>query len=82
MLVDTQSFIWFVENSSHLPLKVKIMMEQSVKLTLSIVNLWKITIKVSLGKLAVSGDIAIAENIPIVSCDNVFHLYPVNLIWQ
>jgi len=58
MLIDTQSFIWFVENNPRLPLKVKAMMEQSDKLTLSVASLWEITIKVSLGKLTLSGDIA------------------------
>jgi len=100
-------------------------MEQSDKLTLSIASLWEITIKVSLGKLAMSSDIAttidkaiangfeilpiernhlitlstldyihrdpfdrliisqaIAENVPVISCDSTFQQYPVNTIWQ
>jgi PIN domain nuclease of toxin-antitoxin system len=58
MLIDTQSFIWFVENNPRLPLTVKVVMEESAKLALSIVSLWEITIKISLGKLVMSGDIA------------------------
>ena len=125
MLIDTQSFIWFVENNPRLPLAVKVVMEESTKLALSIVSLWEITIKISLSKLVMSGDIAttidkalangfeilpvernhlitlstldfihrdpfdrliisqaIAENVPVVSCDSIFQQYPVNVIWQ
>jgi len=74
MLIDTQSFIWFVENNPRLPVKVKVMMEQSDKLTLSIVSLWELTIKVSLGKLTLSGDI---ETIIDNALANGFEILPI-----
>ena len=124
-LVDTQSFIWFFENDSRLPSSVKIWMEKSDRLVISIASFWEITIKASLGKLIVKKSIAgiidnalfngfeilpierehlitlstldffhrdpfdriiiaqaIAENMPLVSSDEVFLQYPVNRIWQ
>jgi PIN domain nuclease of toxin-antitoxin system len=57
-LVDTQSFIWFVENDEKLPAKIKQLMErEDVRLLISIASLWEITIKMSLGKLILSGSI-------------------------
>ena len=36
ILIDTQSFIWFIENDSRLPRSVKQLMESSNNLTVSI----------------------------------------------
>jgi len=125
VLIDTQSFIWFFENSSRLPASVRMYMEKSKRLVVSIASFWEITIKTSLGKLTVPENIAslmdkalangfqilpierehlivlsnlnfihrdpfdriiiaqsIAENMPLVSSDEVFKQYPVNYIWE
>ena len=58
MLIDTQSFIWFVENDSRLPRNIKLLMENSNSLTISIASFWEITIKASLGKLVIAENIA------------------------
>jgi PIN domain nuclease of toxin-antitoxin system len=51
-LVDTQCFIWFVEDDERLPKHIKALMEQdNARLLVSIASLWEMTIKVSLGKL-------------------------------
>jgi len=124
VLIDTQSFIWFFEDNPRLPTPVRLFVEKRVNLV-SIASFWEITIKTSLGKLAVPEGIsglidkalskgfkilpierehlivlltlefihrdpfdriiisqAIAENMPLVSSDNVFKHYPVNLIWE
>jgi len=125
VLIDTQSFIWFFENNSRLPASVRLYMEKSKRLVVSIASFWEITIKASLGKLTVPENIAglmdkalangfqilpierehlivlsnldlihrdpfdriiiaqsIAEDIPLVSSDDVFKLYPVNYVWE
>jgi PIN domain nuclease of toxin-antitoxin system len=52
LLIDTQSFIWFVENNSKLPVSIRTLMEDgNYKLFISIASLWEIVIKSSLGKL-------------------------------
>ncbi|MDR2802170.1 MAG: hypothetical protein LBB31_03010, partial [Prevotellaceae bacterium] len=63
LLIDTQSFIWFVENDERLPATVRAFMNDSYcQLTISIACLWEMTIKMSLSKLAISNDIATMIN--------------------
>ena len=125
VLIDTQTLIWFCEDNSHLPVSVKVYMERSNGLVVSMASFWEITIKTSLGKLTTAGNIAdvmdkalskgfkilqierehlivlsdldlihrdpfdriiiaqaIAENIPLISSDDIFKQYPVNCIWK
>jgi PIN domain nuclease of toxin-antitoxin system len=121
VLVDTQSFIWFVEDDEKLPDSIRIIMEEPDNtLFISIACLWEITIKMSLDKLKLSGNIktiidrtnangfeilpiepkhlitlstlnfvhrdpfdrimiaqAVTENMPVISSDSIFELYPV-----
>ena len=58
LLVDTQSFIWFVENDKQLPVKIKKELEDPENsIIISIASLWEMTIKMTLGKLHISNDI-------------------------
>lgn len=58
LLIDTQAFIWFVENDKELPLKIKSILEDSEsEILISIATLWEIAIKTSLGKLIMKSDI-------------------------
>ena len=125
ILIDTQSFIWFFEDNPRLPASIKLYMESSNNLSVSIASFWEITIKTSLGKLVIPENIAalmdkslsigfkilpierehlivlstldlihrdpfdriiiaqaIAENMPLVSSDEVFKQYPVNCVWK
>ena len=52
LLIDTQSFIWFTEDDAKMSTKIRDIMNcESNVLLLSIVSLWEITIKTSIGKL-------------------------------
>jgi len=125
IIIDTQSFIWFFEDNPRLPSSIRLYMERSGRLSISIASFWEITIKTSLGKLAVPEGISglmdkalfkgfkilpierehlivlstlefihrdpfdriiiaqsIAENMPVISSDNVFKQYPVNCVWE
>jgi len=125
VLIDTQTLIWFCEDNTRLPASVKLYMERSSGLVVSMASFWEITIKTSLGKLTTAGNIdsvmdnalskgfnllqierehlivlstldlihrdpfdrliiaqAIAENIPLISSDDIFKQYPVNCIWK
>lgn len=63
LLIDTQSFIWFVEDNKQLPATVRALMNDGRhQLTISIACLWEIAIKVSLSKLVLSTDIATMMN--------------------
>jgi PIN domain nuclease of toxin-antitoxin system len=59
LLIDTQSFIWFVENDPKLPVSVRDVMEgEQNNLFISIASLWEIVIKSSLGKLSIQKNIS------------------------
>ena len=53
MLLDTCAFIWFLEDSPELSLEAKAAIEDGEIVYLSIVSLWEIAIKKSLGKLEI-----------------------------
>lgn len=65
LLLDTQAFIWFVEDDKNLPKSVKQKLEDEKNiLYISIASLWEMAIKVSLGKLKlVDGLQKVIENI-------------------
>jgi PIN domain nuclease of toxin-antitoxin system len=62
LLIDTQSFIWFVEANDKLPDKMRARMVATNGLTVSIASFWEITIKMSLDKLHLSGNIETMMN--------------------
>jgi len=58
ILIDTQAFIWFVENEKQLPLNIKKELEDSGNsIIISIASLWEMAIKISLDKLQIGCDI-------------------------
>lgn len=58
VLIDTQAFIWFVENDKQLPAKIKKELEDSDNMIIiSIASLWEMTIKITLDKLHLGCDI-------------------------
>jgi PIN domain nuclease of toxin-antitoxin system len=58
ILIDTQAFIWFVENDKQLPSKIKMDLEDSDNtIIISIASLWEMTIKMTLDKLHLDCDI-------------------------
>jgi len=124
MLIDTQTFIWFVENDPKLPVSIRNVMEDDqYNLFISIASLWEIVIKSSLGKLPLQKNVpemiraitqngffilqiipqhlitfhsleyihrdpfdriiisqAITENMQVVSSDELFGKYHINLV--
>jgi len=67
ILIDTQAFIWFVENDKQLPVKIKMELEDSGNsIIISIASLWELAIKISLDKLQL--DCNIEEMI-----DKIYH---------
>ncbi len=55
VLLDTHTLIWFVENSPHLPsITTDMIADEGTERIVSIVSLWEIAIKHSLGRLALS----------------------------
>lgn len=55
-LLDTHTFLWLLRRPASLPHRVReIANDRTVKLALSIVTPWEMSIKVSLGKLDAAG---------------------------
>lgn len=50
-LVDTHTLLWYLDGSPALPQKLAVTLDNSEKIVVSIVSLWEITIKSSLGKI-------------------------------
>ena len=56
LLLDTHAFLWFVAKSNELSFTARNYIENgSNEIYLSIASLWEISIKTSLGKLAIKG---------------------------
>jgi PIN domain nuclease of toxin-antitoxin system len=75
LLLDTHSFIWFVENDSRLPENIKKEIEKpNNNIFVSIASLWEITIKISIGKLTTK---AVIDKIIEQVADNGFEIVPI-----
>lgn len=59
LLLDTHAFIWFVENDSNLTAELRTQIEDTEnEIFISIVSLWEMAIKTSLGKLEMAKDLS------------------------
>lgn len=55
LLLDTHSFIWFIEDNPSLSLRARTLIEEpSSEVFLSVASVWEMAIKVSLGRLQLS----------------------------
>ena len=54
LLLDTHTFLWFIDDRPQLSQKGKALLEADNELRLSIASLWEIAIKLRLGKLTVA----------------------------
>ncbi|NOQ34695.1 MAG: PIN domain-containing protein [Methylococcaceae bacterium] len=63
LLIDTHTFLWFVEGADELSDTAKnYILDDKNKIYISIVSLWEISIKNSLGKLDIGGEYATVIN--------------------
>jgi len=55
VLMDTHSFIWFVDGSSQLSARARTLIEDPANdKFLSMASIWEMAIKISLGKLSIA----------------------------
>ena len=54
LLLDTHSFLWFIEDSPQLSTDAKSLLESDVDLLISAASLWEIAIKIGIGKLTLT----------------------------
>ena len=54
LLLDTHTFLWFIDDNPRLSARAKTLLESDADLLLSAASLWEIAIKVGLGKLTLA----------------------------
>lgn len=76
MFLDTHTFLWFIIGDKPLPTQARTMIENVVnKRFLSVVSLWEMAIKISIGKLET--DISLEEIINEHITNNLIEIVPV-----
>src|SRR5437588_5686685 len=53
-LLDTHTFLWFIEDNAQLSTKAKTLLESEVSLFISVASLWEIAIKISISRLTLT----------------------------
>lgn len=77
LLLDTHTFLWFIEDSPKLTSEVKGLLESEAELLLSTASIWEMAIKISIGKLSLPPpfDEFISEQLS----KNTIELFPIRL---
>jgi len=76
-LLDTQTFLWFIENNKNLPDSTRSLIQTTQdNVYVSIVTPWEIAIKTSIGKLSLSKPIEAL--FPLEMTTNSFILLPIS----
>ena len=69
LLLDTHTFLWFLDDSPQLSQKGKALLEADNEVLLSIASLWEIAIKLRLGKLTVAVPIEVLMTQQLIQND-------------
>lgn len=51
IIIDTHTFLWFINEQPELSATIKTLIESDTDVLLSVVSLWEIAVKVSIGKM-------------------------------
>lgn len=76
-LLDTHTFLWFIEDSPRLSTKAKTLLESEVNLLVSVASLWEIAIKISIGRLTLAQPFA--AFVPDQLAKNAIEILPVSM---
>jgi PIN domain nuclease of toxin-antitoxin system len=73
LLLDTHTFLWFIDDSSRLSTQARNLLESDADLLLSTASLWEIAIKTSPGKLTLAQpyDLFIPEQLGLNSVEEL-----------
>lgn len=77
LLLDTNAFLYFINNDSALSKKAKSLLESEVDLLISVASLWEIAIKFSIGKLSLPD--SFGNFIPAQLQQNDIEILPITL---
>jgi PIN domain nuclease of toxin-antitoxin system len=77
LLLDTHTFLWFIEDSPKLSTEAKGLLESEADLLLSVASVWEMAIKISIGKLSLPSpfDEFVSEQLS----KNTIELFPIGL---
>ena len=77
LLLDTHTFLWFIDDSPQLSRRAKALLESDNDLLLSIANLWEIAIKHRLNKLTLPAayDVFIPQQVAV----NDIEILPISM---
>lgn len=77
LLLDTHTFLWFIEDSPKLSAEAKALLESEADLLLSIASIWEMAIKISIGKLSLPSPFE--EFVSQQLYKNTIGLFPIRL---
>lgn len=82
-LLDTNALLYFLYDSGKLSTKASdVIYRSNEKISVSIVSMWEIAVKSSIGKLEIKSSISrIAENLIIITKDGTIPQYNVRVLW-
>ncbi len=76
LLLDTHTFLWFIEDNPKLSAEAKRLLESEADLLLSVASIWEMAIKISIGKLSLPPfDEFVSEQL----FKNTIELFPIRL---
>ena len=75
LLLDTHTFLWFIEDSPRLSTEAKNLLESDTDLLISVASLWEIAIKINIGKLTLAQ--SFEAFIPAQIVKNAIELLPI-----
>src|SRR5258705_10369170 len=77
LLLDTHTFLWFIEDNPKLIAEAKRLLESEADLLLSVASIWEMAIKISIGKLSLPSpfDEFVSEQL----FKNTIELFPIRL---
>ena len=76
LLLDTHTFLWFIDDNPRLSARAKGLLESDADLLLSVASLWEISIKVSIGRLTLAQPYDIF--IPQQLTNNAIEILPIS----
>lgn len=77
LLLDTHTFLWFIEDSPKLSTEAKGLLESEADLLLSVASVWEMAIKISIGELSLPSPFN--EFVSEQLSKNTIQLFPIRL---
>lgn len=78
LLLDTHAYLWFIEGDPRIPESARHLIEHPEnEISLSLASAWEVSIKTSLGKIALSR--SLQDTFGAIATANGIHLLPIRI---